>query len=69
MCQKDLASYRLCLFLSRLNADEIVNNFKLAFTGQLYKKIPLENHLLFNITGDTIKPVSFFINLSSLEIR
>jgi hypothetical protein len=114
MCQKDLASYRLRLLLSRSNADEIVNNLKLAFTGQLYhgyetpkqalytdsaascgvlypplcgivqltnsaalrfrnwsftnKKIQLKNHLLFNITGNTFKPVSFFINLSSLEI-
>jgi len=36
MCQKDLASYRLRLLLSRPNADEIVNNLKLAFTGQPY---------------------------------
>jgi hypothetical protein len=33
MCQKDLASYRLRLLLSRLNADEIANNLKLARTG------------------------------------
>ena len=32
MCQKDLASYRLRLLLSRPNADEIVNNLKLAHT-------------------------------------
>jgi hypothetical protein len=37
MCQKDLASYRLRLLLSRPNADEIVNKLKLAFTGELYK--------------------------------
>jgi hypothetical protein len=37
MCQKDLASYRLRLLLSRPNADEIVNNFKLAFAGQIHK--------------------------------
>jgi len=37
MCQKDLASYRLRLLLSRPNADEIVNKLKLAFTGQLNK--------------------------------
>jgi len=36
MCQKDLASYRLRLLLSRPNADEIATNFKLTFTGQLY---------------------------------
>jgi hypothetical protein len=33
MCQKDLASYRLRLLLSRSNADEIGNNLKLARTG------------------------------------
>ena len=37
MCQKDLASYRLCLLLSRPNADEIVNKLKLAFTVELNK--------------------------------
>jgi len=37
MCQKDLASYRLRLLLSRPNADEIVNKIKLAFTGELHK--------------------------------
>jgi len=42
MCQKDLASYRLRLLLSRPNADEIVNNLKLAFTGEPYKKIQLK---------------------------